>query len=150
LVAITIATSTGTRALQFAFVDTGAWYALLDKKDPDHAAIVEAFGEYRGRLVTSNYVFDETLTLARFHLGWSVAHQFGNTLRARRVARMERISPQDEAAAWSIFEQRQDRHYSFTDCTSFALVRRLALPICLAIDPDFRAFGLHCLPSLRW
>ncbi|WP_462322223.1 type II toxin-antitoxin system VapC family toxin [Halochromatium sp.] len=135
--------------MQLAFVDTGAWYALLDKKDPDHAAVVEAFAEYRGRLVTSNYVFGETLTLARYQLGWSVAHQFGSALRERRVARMERVTTEDEAAAWSIFQQQQDTHYSFTDCTSFALVRRLALPICLAIDPDFRAFGLRCLPSLR-
>ncbi|MCF7996579.1 MAG: PIN domain-containing protein [Chromatiaceae bacterium] len=135
--------------MQLAFVDTGAWYALLDHKDPDHMAVVEAFVEYRGRLVTSNYVFAETLTLVRYHLGWSVAHQFGSSLRERQVARLERVTPQDEAAAWFIFEQQQDKHYSFTDCTSFALVRRLALPICLAIDPDFRAFGLHCLPSLR-
>jgi len=135
--------------LQYAFVDTGAWYALLDKKDPDHAAIVEAFAEYRGRLVTSNYVFGETITLARYRLGWSVAHQFGSALRERRVARLERVTTQDETAAWSIFERQQETHYSFTDCTSFALVRRLALPICLAIDPDFRAFGLRCLPSLR-
>lgn len=135
--------------MQLAFVDTGAWYALLDKKDPDHAAVVEAFAQYRGRLVTSNYVFAETVTLARYQLGWSVAHQFGSTLRERRVARIERVTTQDEAVAWSIFQQQQDTHYSFTDCTSFALVRRLALPICLAIDPDFRAFGLRCLPGLR-
>jgi predicted nucleic acid-binding protein len=136
-------------SFQFAFVDTGAWYALLDHKDPDHRAVIEAFAEYRGRLVTSNFVFDETLTLVRHHLGWSVAHQFGSSLREQRVARLERITPQDETAAWSIFEQQQDKHYSFTDCTSFALVRRLALSICLAIDADFRAFGLRCLPSLR-
>ncbi|NEX15667.1 MAG: VapC toxin family PIN domain ribonuclease [Halochromatium sp.] len=149
MAAITIVTCTSSESLQLAFVDTGAWYALLDRKDPDHAAVLEAFAEYRGRLVTSNYVFDETLTLVRYHLGWSLAHQFGSTLREQQVARLERVTTQDEAVAWSIFEQQQDRHYSFTDCTSFALVRRLALPICLAIDPDFRAFGLHCLPSLR-
>jgi predicted nucleic acid-binding protein len=37
-----------------AFVDTGAWYALLDKNDPDHAGVVDAFSAYRGRLLTSN------------------------------------------------------------------------------------------------
>ncbi len=130
-----------------AFVDTGAWYALLDKKDPDHPAIVEAFRDYRGRLITSNYVFDETVTLARYRLGWTVAHQLGRTLREQRVARLERVTAKDEAAAWSIFEQQHDKRYSFTDCTSFVLVQRLALPLCLAIDSDFRAFGLHCLPN---
>ena len=30
----------------------------------------------------------------------------------------------------------------------YALVRRLGIDTCLAIDSDFRAFGLHCLPPL--
>jgi predicted nucleic acid-binding protein len=58
------------------------------------------------------------------------------------------VTPKDEAAAWSIFEQYRDKRFSFTDCTSFALIQRLALPLSLAIDSDFRSFGLHCLPDL--
>lgn len=131
-----------------AFVDTGAWYALLDKKDPDHARVADAFRAYRGQLVTSNFVFDEAVTLTRYRLGWAVARKIGNELRQQRVARLERVTPKDEAAAWTIFEQHQDKRYSFTDCTSFVLVQRLALPVCLAVDADFRSFGLHCLPPL--
>ena len=130
-----------------AFVDTGAWYALLDKRDPDHAPVTEAFRAYRGRLVTSNYIFDEAVTLARYRLGWEVAHKLGAELRAQRVARLERVTQKDEAAAWSIFEQHQDKRYSFTDCTSFVLVQRLGLAVCLAVDSDFLSFGLHCLPG---
>lgn len=131
-----------------AFVDTGAWYALLDKNDPDHVRVAEAFRAYRGRLVTSNFVFDEAVTLARYRLGWVVAQKLGGQLKAQQVARLERVTVKDEAAAWSIFEQYRDKRFSFTDCTSFVLVERLALPVCLAIDADFRSFGLHCLPSL--
>jgi len=131
-----------------AFVDTGAWYALLDKNDPDHVGVVDAFSAWRGRLVTSNYVFDEAVTLARYKLGWDVARRLGTELREQRVARLERVTANDEAAAWTLFEQYRDKRYSFTDCTSFALVRRLALPVCLAVDADFRTFGLHCLPRL--
>ena len=130
-----------------AFVDTGAWYALLDKKDPDHPAVADTFRAYRGRLVTSNYVFDEAVTLARYRLGWNIAYQLGTTLGEQRVARLERVTAKDEAVAWSIFEQQRDKRYSFTDCTSFALVQRLGLSICLALDSDFRSFGLHCLPN---
>jgi predicted nucleic acid-binding protein len=129
-----------------AFVDTGAWYALVDADDPDHDRIVPIFRAHQGRLVTSNYVFDETLTLMRYKLGWRVAQQFGRQLRDGRVARVERISSKDEAAAWSIFERYDDKCFSYTDCTSFAVVQRLDLPLCLALDSDFRAFGLHCLP----
>jgi predicted nucleic acid-binding protein len=131
------------------FVDTGAWYALVDAADPDHLPVVETFGTYRGRLLTSNFVFDETLTLVRYKLGWRVAHRLGRALREGSVAQVERIATKDEAAAWSIFEGYDDKRFSFTDCTSFALVQRLALPLCLAIDSDFRAFGLHCLPDIK-
>ena len=128
------------------FVDTGAWYAMTDRKDRDHESIVSALREHRGRLLTSNYVLDETLTLVRFRLGWGVSRQLGEQLRAGILARLERISPKDEEAAWEIFSTYSDKSFSFTDCTSFALCSRLELPLCLAIDNDFRSFGLHCTP----
>lgn len=128
------------------FVDTGVWYALTDREDPDHAAVAEALREHRNRLVTSNYILDETLTLVRFRLGWHVAHQLGETLRTGGLARVERISLRDEDTAWSIFSTWSDKSFSFTDCTSFALCKRLKVVQCLAIDRDFRSFGLHCIP----
>ncbi len=64
------------------------------------------------------------------------------------MARIERTPPGDEAVAWSIFAQYADKGFSFTDCTGFALVQRLDLGVCLAVDSDLRAHGLHCLLSL--
>ena len=64
-----------------AFVDTGAWHALVDADDPDHDRVVAAFRVYEGRLVTSNYVFDETVTLMRYKLGLA-----GRTAIRPRVA----------------------------------------------------------------
>ena len=131
------------------FVDTGAWYALVDANDPDHGRVTECFREFQGRLVTSNYILDEILTLTRYRLGWPVAHRLGTQLRFSRLSRLERISLKDEETAWSIFSDYDVKSFSFTDCTSFALVQRLGLPLCLAIDSDFRSFGLHCIPELE-
>jgi len=47
------------------FVDTGAWYALLDKTDSCHARAVEFFQSLAHPLVTMNYIADETITLAK-------------------------------------------------------------------------------------
>lgn len=128
------------------FVDTGAWYALVDRRDPDHHAVTEAMREHRGLLLTSNFILDETLTLIRFRLGWQIAHRFGEQLRSGAVARLERISSRDEEAAWTIFAGYSDKSLSFTDCTSFALCGRLKIKLCIAIDSDFRSYGLHCVP----
>lgn len=119
---------------------------MTDRRDRDHEPVVSALREHRGRLLTSNYVLDETLTLVRFRLGWGISRQLGEQLRAGILARPERISPRDEEAAWEIFSTYSDKSFSFTDCTSFALCGRLELPLCLAIDNDFRSFGLHCIP----
>lgn len=128
------------------FVDTGAWYALIDRKDPDHARVVPLFQANRGLLITSNFVVDETLTLLRYRLGWHIAHTFGEQMRTAALTRLVRISPADEDAAWEIFTRYRDKSFSFTDCTSFAVVERLKIDVALAIDRDFRAYGLHCLP----
>ena len=48
------------------FVDTGAWVALEDKKDSHHAAALKFKKDLlitQTRLITSNYILDETLTL---------------------------------------------------------------------------------------
>ena len=55
------------------FVDTGAWYALVDADDPDHRRVSDCIQHHRERLVTSNFVFDEVVTLVRYRLGWQPA-----------------------------------------------------------------------------
>lgn len=128
------------------FVDTGAWYAAADQNDPDHDTVAEAFREHRGRLLTSNFVLDETLTLVRYRLGWHIAQRLGENLRNGHLARLERITPRDEEAAWTIFKTYSDKRFSYTDCTSFALCDRMKPQLCLAIDRDFRSYGLRCVP----
>jgi uncharacterized protein len=67
-------------------------------------------------------------------------------VRAGRLVRQVRVEPEDEDAAWAIFVRYRDHAFSFTDCTSFALMRRLRLDTAVAVDSDFRSFGLRCLP----
>ena len=68
------------------FVDTGAWYAVVDKKDPDHAQAQHFLKNNANPMVTSNFVFDETITLIRSRLGWSVAKDFGERLKKSHLS----------------------------------------------------------------
>ena len=128
------------------FVDTSVWYALADRKDPDHAAAALCLGQWSGRLVTSNFVMDESVTLIRYRLGLAAARTFGEALLGASAARMVWITRRDERRAWEIFSRFRDKTFSYTDCTSFAAMERLKLKVAAAIDGDFRAFGLECLP----
>jgi len=77
------------------FVDTSAWYALLDRTDAEHTAIVDQLREHRVRLTTSNFVVSETITLLRYKVGWAFACNFGDKIRTAKLAELERISPAD-------------------------------------------------------
>ena len=128
-------------------MDTGAWYALVDADDPDHGRLAPCFREHRGRLITSNFVFDEAITLTRYRLGWPVASRLGAQLRTGQVALVERVTSIDEDAAWAIFSSYRDKSFSFTDCTSFVVMRELKLQEVLTTDHHFSQAGFLTLPT---
>lgn len=128
------------------FVDTSAWFAYANRRDREHAAVRDVLRRRGVRLVTSNFVFDETVTLCRSRLGHAAAARVGEVLRDNPTIDLVRLSADDEARAWELFLARADRDYSFTDCTSFVLVRRMQLDRCLALDDDFAREGFAILP----
>ena len=91
-------------------------------------------------------MFDETLTLARYRLGWETACRLGRELRSGEVARIVSLTATDLERAWDIFASRSDQRLSFTDCTSFAVMGRLRLDTAVALDADFRRAGYQVLP----
>lgn len=128
------------------FVDTSAWYALLDRHDPEHARVAATVQAQRGRLISSDYILDEAVTLVRYRLGWPLAHRLGAALRSGELARLVRVLPADLDVAWRLFTERRDQRLSITDCTSFALMTRLKLDTAIALDQDFKAMGWTVLP----
>jgi len=128
------------------FVDTSVWYAYIRADDPDHKAVKASIDKWAGRLLTSNFVFDEVVTLVRGRLGVAKAERVGNTLRDPGAVDMVRVLPEDEEEAWKIFTQHKDKAYSFTDCVSFALMRRLDLETVLSTDHHFKQAGFNCEP----
>jgi len=62
------------------FVDTSAWFAFANREDPEHKGVAALLGKSRGRLITSNFIFDETVTLCQHRLGHPVAEKVGSVL----------------------------------------------------------------------
>jgi len=77
------------------FVDTSAWYAFIDRNDRDHPAAVKKIQVLDRFLLTSNYVFDEILTLVKTRLGPSIAISFGQKLWDQEVSALVRITEED-------------------------------------------------------
>ena len=53
------------------------------------------------------------------------------------------VTKGDEVEAWRLFCLRDDKQYSFTDCTSFIVMKRLNITIALATDEHFRQEGFE-------
>ena len=49
--------------MERAFVDTSAWFAYANRQDPDHTRVRNVLRTFQGLLMTSNFIFDETVTL---------------------------------------------------------------------------------------
>ena len=123
------------------FTDTRAWYAYIDKSDTNHADAVELVKNLNRPLITSNYIFDETLTLVKLRMGYNVAISLGQKLWSQEVASLVRVTEEDESRAWEIFVQYEDKGFSFTDCTSFAIIERLKIDTAFAFDDHFIQYG---------
>ena len=129
-----------------AFADTSALYSFVRADDPDHERVAGCFRKHENRLVTSNFIFDELLTLVKVRLGHRTAGRVGNTLREGEGMEIVRILPEDEDGAWAFFEKHRYKEYSYTDCTSFALMRRMGITLAIATDNHFQQAGFSQEP----
>ncbi len=128
------------------FVDTGAWYALVDKNDPDHKEAVSFIKNNKIPLLTTNFVFDETITLLRSRMGWSVSKDFGHRLKDSSFVSIVAVRDEDEERAWEIFLKFKDKDFSYTDCTSFAVMERLKLDTAFSFDRHFQTMKFQVMP----
>ena len=128
------------------FVDTSAWFAFVNRGDRDHAKVRRLLAAHAGRLVTTNFVFDETVTLCARRAGHAAAVRLGEAVLDARLVDLVRVGHEDETRAWDLFRRRSDKDYSFTDCVSFVVMRRLAITRAAALDEDFREEGFLVLP----
>jgi predicted nucleic acid-binding protein len=131
-----------------AFVDTGVLVAFSNIKDKNHARAVELLqragqGEY-GAIFSSEYVFDETVTLALMRTkNVSIALSAGELLLGNPEkgipCLVELLHVDDEifSASWEFFKRYAAKGLSFTDCTTVALMKHLKIDNLLSFDSSF-------------
>jgi predicted nucleic acid-binding protein len=131
------------------FVDTGAWVSIAIKGDQHHKAAVQLLQNFQQQnvlFVTSDYIFDEVLTLVRKRSTHEKSKRIGISILKSSVVRLERITEPVWEKAWRIFQRYNDKMWSFTDCTSFALMDQLNISSAFTFDRDFEQYGKEVLP----
>ncbi|MCE2486713.1 MAG: PIN domain-containing protein [Desulfurellaceae bacterium] len=126
------------------FIDTSAFYAVLDADDEVHAqARVGWTGLIRGGrlLVTSNYVCVETCALVQARLGMdAVRVLFDDMLPIVTVVMLDETL-HTNAIATLLGANR--RNLSLVDCTSFAVMHQRGTVRAFAFDQHFAEQGFQ-------
>ena len=128
------------------FVDTGVFYAHHDTDASRHTVAAEALTRALGsagygHVFTSEYIYDETVTLTYRRTG----HMADAIEVGRRISgdgypdAIELLHPsrRDFRAAIQAFEQYADHGLSFTDAMTVALVTQHEIDSVLSFDDDF-------------
>lgn len=130
------------------FVDTSGLYALVDKRDAHHQnardAVTKLLRAGR-RLVVTDYVVAETVNLANARSGSHVATRVLDLVEQSAGIRIEWIESGRFDKTKAFFRKHGDHRYSFTDCTSFVVMRELRLTEALTTDRHFAEAGMRAL-----
>jgi predicted nucleic acid-binding protein len=131
------------------FADTAGWMACADAADPAHRATVaarDAWLEQGGLFVTTDYIADETLTLIRLRLGLAAAEAWWRQVDGSSRIRWETVTPARAEKARGLLFRYRDKDFSFTDCTSFVVMRELRIREALTSDLHFTQMGFALRP----
>lgn len=129
------------------FVDTSAFFALLDaddhQRDRAHAHLQEVEGEVD--LLTHEYVVVETMALVQRRLGLGALRRFVDDLLP--LVEIAWVDEDLHREAREALLAAGRRTVSLADWTSFLLMRRHGVRRAFTFDPDFGVEGFEVVPA---
>jgi len=123
------------------FIDTGAFLAYRNKKDKYHKVADRLFREALkgkfGQLYTSDYIYDEALTLAITRTrNISVAMDIAQVIQSPRIKMIFVYAGLLERST-RIFKQYSERNLSFTDAVSMEIMSEFGIIKYFGFDGHF-------------
>jgi predicted nucleic acid-binding protein len=132
-----------------AFIDAQGWVALKNPSDRHFEAAHQTYQSLiavRTRFITTNFVLDEAYTILRRESGHHIAVELGEEVRASKILRVVHIGQNLQEEAWELFKNRDSTlKWSFTDCTSFIVMRRFQIQEAITFDHEFEQAGFVAL-----
>jgi predicted nucleic acid-binding protein len=129
------------------FIDTSAFYALLDRDDENHRRAKDAWTillKNGNTLITSNYVLVGTFALIQHRMGIEAVRGFQNDILP--LVNVEFVDAGLHRSGVSALLSASRRNLSLVDCISFEMMRTLEVSTAFAFDPHFKEQGFHLLP----
>jgi len=119
----------------------GAFLAYRNTKDKYHETALKVFkdalkGKY-GQIYTSDYIYDEALTLALTRTNnLAVAMDIAQVIRSPRI-KMVFVDTEILEKSTKTFKQYSDRNLSFTDAVSIEIIKDLNIEKYFGFDSHF-------------
>jgi predicted nucleic acid-binding protein len=126
------------------FIDTSAFYAVLDRDDSNHrqaARIWAALLDGGAALVTTNYILVETCALVQHRLGLQAVRTFAEDMLP--VTEVQWVGPEQHASALLTLLTANRRQLSLVDCASFLFMRAGGIRRAFAFDQHYREQGFE-------
>ncbi|HSB52690.1 MAG TPA: PIN domain-containing protein [Dissulfurispiraceae bacterium] len=128
------------------FIDTSAFYALLDRDDGNSKRAKKVWTGLLGSdqpLVTSNYILVEAFALMQNRLGLEAVRGFQEDILP--VVEIEFVFPELHRSGIAALLSASRRSLSLVDCVSFELMRSLQIKTVFAFDSHFKEQGFVVL-----
>ena len=124
------------------FIDTSAFYALLDRDDTHHPRAKRAWTELLTAvhtLVTSNYILVETSALLQNRLGIGAIRAFHDDILP--LINIEFVASGTHRSGVAALLSASRRDLSLVDCVSFEVMRTSGINTVFAFDKHFKEQG---------
>ena len=137
-----------TNGMTEAFLDTGYVVALSNRKDEHHRkaqALAQQVSQEQVRVITTQDVLVE--------IGNALRDVNRRSFAVKYIRAIEETSTFDVVEATTdlfhrglkLYEERQDKDWSLTDCISFVVMRDRGVYDALTHDRDFKQAGFNAL-----
>lgn len=126
------------------FVDTSAFVAMYDKSDNRHSEAIRLFEDIKNkriRIVVTDYILGESITTAMARAGHRIAVTVGEFILNSHVVDLIWLDKTLKLKAWEYLKKHSDKSYSFTDCTSFIMMKDMKVSHFFAFDEHFAKAG---------
>lgn len=130
------------------FIDSGAFIARHSKNDTNHDKAITLFRQILEgklpvtRMYTSDFVVGEAVTVSMVRASHNHAIALGDAILNSKSIELLRVDEETFKEAWKIFK-KYDQGFSFTDCTSFALMMKNNINHVFSFDKHFDVLGFR-------
>ena len=131
------------------FLDTGYLIALESADDQYHTLALSHWEEFivtLPKLITTSYIFDETVTFFNSRHQQAKAVEIGTRLLSSPSIELVFVDETLFYEGWEYFQKHADKSYSLTDCISFMVMTKEGITEALTFDRHFVQAGFTKLP----